>query len=187
MVARKVEQFFGRTPIVRINPDEVVALGAAIQASLLDRTKQRSAEAVMHPRISDDSVVQELPEEEGPPSEDVFGLPVVGGPKPPAPAAVPPALPVVPVAPPPATAAPPVAPPPAVEPPAPAPAASKATQFLPGRSGTTLIFHVPAPKPRRRRRSNLPSRPRVRRSHPMRDSPSRRRRRLPGLLRCSST
>ena len=38
MVARKVEQFFGRAPIVRINPDEVVALGAAIQAALLDRS-----------------------------------------------------------------------------------------------------------------------------------------------------
>jgi molecular chaperone DnaK len=144
MVARKVEQFFGRTPIVRINPDEVVALGAAIQASLLDRTKQRSAETVMHPRISDDSVVQELPEEEGPPSGDVFGLPVIGGPKPPPPAPVPPAVPVLPVPPPPATAAAPAPHP--VEAAAPAPAAPK-TQFLPGRSGTTLIFDVPGPKP----------------------------------------
>jgi molecular chaperone DnaK len=35
MVSRKVEHFFGKVPIARINPDEVVALGAAVQASLL--------------------------------------------------------------------------------------------------------------------------------------------------------
>ena len=51
MVARKVEQFFGRAPIVRINPDEVVALGAAIQAALLDRSRKTSDEAV-HRRAS---------------------------------------------------------------------------------------------------------------------------------------
>jgi len=55
MVSRKVEQFFGKVPIARINPDEVVALGAAVQASLLagavpERTAgpPRSPSAVRH-------------------------------------------------------------------------------------------------------------------------------------------
>jgi molecular chaperone DnaK len=78
MVARKVEQFFGRPPIVRINPDEVVALGAAIQAALLDKTKQRTGPAE-HPRIAEESVVQPLPPDEqarrG--SEPPAGLPIV--------------------------------------------------------------------------------------------------------------
>jgi molecular chaperone DnaK len=78
MIARKVEQFFGRPPIVRINPDEVVALGAAIQASLLDKTKKRAGPAV-HPRISDESVIQPLPakEQAHPPSDPPLGLPLV--------------------------------------------------------------------------------------------------------------
>ncbi len=78
MVARKVEQFFGRAPIVRINPDEVVALGAAIQAALLDRTKHRTG-PVEHPRIAEDSVVEALPiEEDTRRTSDVPpGLPVV--------------------------------------------------------------------------------------------------------------
>ena len=62
MVARKVEQFFGRPPVVRINPDEVVALGAAIQAALLDRARQRAGpEPSSHPRIAEASVVAPLP------------------------------------------------------------------------------------------------------------------------------
>jgi molecular chaperone DnaK len=36
MVARKVEQSFGKRPVARIHPEQIVALGAAIQASLLD-------------------------------------------------------------------------------------------------------------------------------------------------------
>jgi molecular chaperone DnaK len=55
MVARKVEQFFGRAPIVRVNPDEVVALGAAIQADLLDRSPKRSQPPASNPRIADQS------------------------------------------------------------------------------------------------------------------------------------
>jgi len=35
LVLRKVEQFFGRPPVHRVNPDEVVALGAAVQAGVL--------------------------------------------------------------------------------------------------------------------------------------------------------
>jgi len=132
MVARKTEQFFGRAPVVRINPDEVVALGAAIQAALLDRARQNSAQPMAHPTISTDSVVQELPSDDAPPSEDLVGLPIVGGPKP---APVPSAHPQ---APPPAAPAPakPVAPP-VVERPA----------FLPGRNTTELVFDVKPSKP----------------------------------------
>lgn len=61
LVARKVEQFFGRAPIVRINPDEVVALGAAIQAGLLDRSRAARATAALHPRIDEASVAQPAP------------------------------------------------------------------------------------------------------------------------------
>jgi molecular chaperone DnaK (HSP70) len=77
MVGRKVEQFFGRAPTVRINPDEVVALGAAIQASLLDRTKERAPVAL--PRVSEDSIVDvaEVEEVSHPDSEPPAGLPIV--------------------------------------------------------------------------------------------------------------
>jgi len=39
LVARMVEQLFARPPHLKVNPDEVVALGAAIQAHALNRTK----------------------------------------------------------------------------------------------------------------------------------------------------
>jgi molecular chaperone DnaK len=93
MVARKVEQFFGQRPVVRINPDEVVALGAAIQATQLDRERPRGAEPLDHPRIAEASVVELLPEGDVQDSEALV-LPLVGGaapghrppPAPPAPA-----------------------------------------------------------------------------------------------------
>jgi molecular chaperone DnaK len=76
MVARKVEQFFGRAPVVRINPDEVVSLGAAIQASLLDGPQARGAGPTEHPRIATDSVVQPVPTDRAE-SAEIPGLPVV--------------------------------------------------------------------------------------------------------------
>jgi molecular chaperone DnaK len=125
MVARKVEQFFGQSPIVRINPDEVVALGAAIQASLLDRGRPRGSQPEPHPRIAEASVVQLMPEDEAPDSV-APDLPLVGpapGPKPPAP------------------------PEPRLAP-APKPEPSPArTEFLPGRSAKPLVFDVPQAKP----------------------------------------
>jgi molecular chaperone DnaK len=158
MVARKTEQFFGRPPVVRINPDEVVALGAAIQAALLDRTKQRAAEPMQHPTIAEDSVVREMPGEDGPSSSDAFGLPLVGGPSLPAgphaqalaASAPSPASPAAALTasrrdPPAPAHAPPLAPArvPALAPsPAPAAAPPK-TEFLPGRAGSTLVFDVP--------------------------------------------
>src|SRR6266404_2254428 len=36
LVRRNVEEFFGRTPHAELNPDEVVALGAAVQADILE-------------------------------------------------------------------------------------------------------------------------------------------------------
>jgi len=75
LVARKVEQFFGRAPTVRINPDEVVALGAAIQAGLLDRSGRADGSAA-HPRISPESVVATRPSQA--PSTEAPDLPLVG-------------------------------------------------------------------------------------------------------------
>ncbi len=40
LVRRRVEQFFGRPPLDRVNPDEVVAIGAAIQAAALTEVAQ---------------------------------------------------------------------------------------------------------------------------------------------------
>jgi molecular chaperone DnaK len=91
MVGRQVEQFFGRAPIVRINPDEVVALGAAIQAALLDRSRRRATEPMVHPTISETSIAEPLPgvvrvspsgvdDEQGEPLHGVelLPLPIVG-------------------------------------------------------------------------------------------------------------
>ena len=75
MVARKVEQFFGKAPVVRINPDEVVALGAAIQATLLDRARGASGK-VSSPRIAESSVVLPFPHE-APSKLAELALPVV--------------------------------------------------------------------------------------------------------------
>lgn len=127
MVARKVEQFFGRAPVVRINPEEVVALGAAIQAALLDRARQNNAQPMAHPSIAEDSVVQELPTVDVAASEDLVGLPIIGGPKPPP-------------APAPRPRGPPV-PAPAPEKAAAAPVAER-LGFLPGRSTQELVFDV---------------------------------------------
>jgi molecular chaperone DnaK len=41
LVRRRVEQFFGRPPLDRVNPDEVVAIGAAIQAAALTEIARR--------------------------------------------------------------------------------------------------------------------------------------------------
>jgi molecular chaperone DnaK len=41
LVRRRVEQFFGAPPLDRVNPDEVVAIGAAIQAAALTEVERR--------------------------------------------------------------------------------------------------------------------------------------------------
>src|SRR5690606_6207319 len=46
LVRKRVEAFFGAPPMDRVNPDEVVAIGAAIQAAALtEGTKRRSIPA----------------------------------------------------------------------------------------------------------------------------------------------
>jgi len=40
MIRRTVQEYFGRSPHTELNPDEVVALGAAVQANILDRGVQ---------------------------------------------------------------------------------------------------------------------------------------------------
>ena len=162
MVGRKVEQFFGQTPVVRINPDEVVALGAAIQAQLLDRSRQRAAAPAALPRIADESVAGSAPSE-GPPSTDVPDLPVVqAGRQAPSPAlrvsppkpanlpssalafAPPPPAPAF-AAPPPAQAFAPPFPPSAAPTEASAPA--EPIEFLSG-AAKPLIFELETPEPR---------------------------------------
>jgi len=41
LVRRRVEQFFGTAPLDRVNPEEVVAIGAAIQAAALTEVQRR--------------------------------------------------------------------------------------------------------------------------------------------------
>jgi molecular chaperone DnaK len=88
MVGRKVEQFFGRKPVVRINPDEVVALGAAIQADQLDRSQNRAERPSMAPQISEQSIVVRP---SAPPNLGLPDLPIIVAPStvPPPPASVP--------------------------------------------------------------------------------------------------
>jgi molecular chaperone DnaK len=69
-VALAVEKLFGKQPHLRVNPDEVVALGAAIQAHALNRTKaahrRRSASDQLSrsepPRASGDKVSTRPPD-----------------------------------------------------------------------------------------------------------------------------
>ena len=63
VVARKVAAFFKKQPVMRVNPDEVVALGAAIQASSLDRGARRTAASPkpVKPAIAEESIVAAMP------------------------------------------------------------------------------------------------------------------------------
>ncbi len=104
LVARMVEQLFGQPPHLKVNPDEVVALGAAIQAHALNRSKaahkRRSAHdqlAKAQPRTSGEQVPTRPPDADptlaptdvprAPPLPKNLGAP-------PPPAAPPPAEPV---------------------------------------------------------------------------------------------
>ena len=49
-----VENIFDRKPHTELNPDEVVALGAAVQANILDRGVTKYAAARRHPAIAGD-------------------------------------------------------------------------------------------------------------------------------------
>jgi molecular chaperone DnaK len=99
LVARKVEQFFGKAPAMRVNPDEVVALGAAIQAQALDRGGRRrgtGAQPPAPPTIARESLRVSAPHATPAPppvSEEPATpmLPIVG-PSNPAPRATPPPI-----------------------------------------------------------------------------------------------
>jgi molecular chaperone DnaK len=52
LVARMVEQLFGQPPHLKVNPDEVVALGAAIQAHALSRSKKISKRRSAHDQLA---------------------------------------------------------------------------------------------------------------------------------------
>ena len=88
LVARKVEAFFKKSPVMRVNPDEVVALGAAIQASSLDRSALRRTAATtsMKATISAESMSQPQQRAAAPapavPDLALPDLPIVMGAKP---------------------------------------------------------------------------------------------------------
>jgi molecular chaperone DnaK len=52
IVSRMVEQLFGQPPHLRVNPDEVVALGAAIQAHALNRSKSAHKRRSAHEQLA---------------------------------------------------------------------------------------------------------------------------------------
>jgi molecular chaperone DnaK len=52
LVARMVEQLFSQPPHLKVNPDEVVALGAAIQAHALNRSKGAHKRRSAHDQLS---------------------------------------------------------------------------------------------------------------------------------------
>ncbi len=68
IVRRAVEKFFGRAPLDRVSADEVVAIGAAIQASALSGSDRRRSGVPKPPlpaaRPLEESVATEFPQEE---------------------------------------------------------------------------------------------------------------------------
>ncbi|MDB5215979.1 MAG: Chaperone protein DnaK, partial [Myxococcaceae bacterium] len=52
LAARLVEQLFGQSPHLKVNPDEVVALGAAIQAHALNRSKAVAKRKSAHDQLA---------------------------------------------------------------------------------------------------------------------------------------
>ena len=52
LAARLVEQLFGQSPHLKVNPDEVVALGAAIQAHALNRSKAGGKRKSAHDQLA---------------------------------------------------------------------------------------------------------------------------------------
>ena len=58
LVARRVEEFFGRPPFLKVNPDEVVALGAAIQAFSLNKDARKPPAARYGPDSTISGVTQ---------------------------------------------------------------------------------------------------------------------------------
>ena len=62
LVQRKTREFFAKSPALKVNPDEVVALGAAIQAHVLDRGRSKKGVAAkIAPVIVDSPASESLP------------------------------------------------------------------------------------------------------------------------------
>ncbi len=80
MLVRKVEEFFKKPAYMKINPDEVVALGAAIQAGALDRSKKAPAKAKAAPSPGRDSETQLIAGRARPNAGAYDDLPVEGRP-----------------------------------------------------------------------------------------------------------
>jgi molecular chaperone DnaK len=93
LVRRMVEEFFLRTPLDRIKPDEVVAIGAAIQANALSSHEKRRSGVPKPPmpaaRSLEESVTTALPRP-GKRGTNPFGAPVARPAAPPGKSAPPP-------------------------------------------------------------------------------------------------
>ncbi len=141
LVQRKTREFFAKSPALKVNPDEVVALGAAIQAHVLDRGRSKKGGGAKAPPVVVDSTssVEAMPRI----SAQQTGAHAVAKPEPPPPSArasleAPEEATTTfdrpkPRAPTPAAAAPPPLPPPAAPPPAPLPPAAPAAAVVPTR------------------------------------------------------
>ncbi|MBX3181371.1 MAG: Hsp70 family protein [Polyangiaceae bacterium] len=74
-VREQVERFFGRAPLDHMNPDEVVAIGAAIQASALTGAERRRAEIPRPPVPARKAFAETVQLESGHPRSEPPPLP----------------------------------------------------------------------------------------------------------------
>ena len=86
LIQRRVQDFFAKPPALKVNPDEVVALGAAIQAHVLDRGRKPKGVA----KVAPVPIVAESAEDQVP------RITAQGGPAPARPAPPPPPAPAPP-------------------------------------------------------------------------------------------
>jgi molecular chaperone DnaK len=114
LVRRRVEEFFGSQPLDRVNPEEVVAIGAAIQAAaLVDAARRRSIPPPPRPGVrrapsippTDDEVtiaspvshvIAQSPQSRPPGGKPPSAAPAAARRAPPAPSAKPPPPPPIP-------------------------------------------------------------------------------------------
>jgi molecular chaperone DnaK len=78
LVRRRVEQFFGAPPLDRVNPEEVVAIGAAIQAAALTEVARRRSIPPPPERAQRKSYPSKPPVEEDPDDTVTQAAPVPG-------------------------------------------------------------------------------------------------------------
>ncbi len=89
LVARMVEQVFNQPPHLKVNPDEVVALGAAIQAHALNRTKRSAKRRSGHDQLASTQATPPNVPKAPPVPAKAAPPPLPKKPPPPAPAAPP--------------------------------------------------------------------------------------------------